>query len=46
MAQILHQPIAFSRFEVTQGGLNRSLKNYGFLYDAIFFHVYACTQIT
>ena len=27
----------FSRFEVTQGNSNRSLKNYGFLYDAIFF---------
>jgi len=26
----------FSRFEVTRGHLNRSLKNYGFLYDAIF----------
>ena len=25
---------------------NRSLKNYGFLYDAIFLHVYACAQIT
>jgi len=29
-------PSLFSRFEVTQGNSNRSLKNYGFLYDAIF----------
>ena len=40
-------PLLFSRFEVAQGDLNRSLKNYGFLYDAIFFlHMYACAQIT
>ena len=32
----VHQPIAVSRFEVTRGDSNRSLKNYGFLYDAIF----------
>ena len=43
----VHQPIAFfSRFEVTRGDSNRSQKNYGFLYDAIFFHVYTCAQIT
>ena len=30
---VVHQPIAF---EVTRGDSNRSLKNYGFLYDAIF----------
>jgi len=29
-------PSLFSRFEVTRGNSNRSLKNYGFLYDAIF----------
>ena len=29
-------PSLFSRFEVTRGNLKRSLKNYGFLYDAIF----------
>ena len=29
-------PSLFSRFEVTRGDSNRSLKNYGFLYDAIF----------
>ena len=32
----VHQPIAFSRFEDARGDSNRSLKNYGFLYDAIF----------
>ena len=32
----VYQPIAFSRFEVTRGDSNRSRKNYGFLYDAIF----------
>jgi len=32
----VHQPIAFSRFEVTWGDSNRPLKNYGFLNDAIF----------
>ena len=36
----------FSRFEVTRGDSNRSLKNYGFLYDAIFLQLYACAQIT
>ena len=36
----VHQPIAFPRFEVTRGNYNRSLKNYGFLYDAIFFVIY------
>ena len=40
-------PSLFFRFEVSRGVSNRSLKNYGFLCDAIFFlHVYACTQIT
>ena len=29
-------PLLFSRFEVTRGDSNRSLKNYGFLCDAIF----------
>ena len=29
-------PSLFSRFEVMRGDSNRSLKNYGFLYDAIF----------
>ena len=29
-------PSLFPRFEVTRGDSNRSLKNYGFLYDAIF----------
>ena len=29
-------PSLFSRFEVTRGDSNRPLKNYGFLYDAIF----------
>jgi len=29
-------PSIFSRFEVSQGSLNRSLKSYGFLCDAIF----------
>jgi len=29
-------PLLFSRFEVTRGVSNRSPKNYGFLYDAIF----------
>ena len=33
----VHQPIAFSRFEDARGDSNRSLKNYGFLYDTIFF---------
>jgi len=33
----------FSRFEVTQGDSNRSLKNYGFLYDAI---VFTCSMRT
>ena len=32
-------PSLFSRFEVTRGNSNRSLKNYGFLYDAIFLHM-------
>ena len=40
----LHKTVAFfteqctspSLFEVTRGDPNRSLKNYGFLYDAIF----------
>jgi len=36
----------FFFFEVTRGNLNRSLKNYGFLYDAIFLHMYACAQVT
>ena len=41
----VHQPIAF--FHVHTGQfLNRSLKNYGFLYDAIFLPVYACVQNT
>ena len=35
-------PSLFSRFEVTRGDSNRSLKNYGFLYDAIFF--FPCTH--
>jgi len=39
-------PSLFSRFEVTLEDSNRSLKNYAFLYDAIFLHVYACAQIT
>ena len=30
-------PSLFQRFEVTRGNSNYSLKNYGFLYDAIFF---------
>ena len=30
------RPSFFSRFEVSGGGSNRSLKNYGFLSDAIF----------
>jgi len=33
-------------FEVTRDDSNHSLKNYGSLYNAIFLHVYACTQIT
>ena len=37
---------AGARFEVTRDDSNCSLKNYGFLYDAIFLHVYACAQIT
>ena len=37
---------SFYRFEVSQGYSNCSLKNYGFLSDAIFLHVYTCTQIT
>ena len=38
-------PSLFSRFEVTRGNSNRSLKNYGFLYDAIFSsHVRMCTN--
>jgi len=39
-------PSLFSRFEVTRDYLNCSLKNYGFLYDAIFLHVYVCAQVT
>ena len=40
-------PSLFSRIEVSQGDLNRSLKNYDFHYDAIFFpHMYTCAQIT
>ena len=39
-------PSLSSRFEVTRGDSNRSLKNYGFLYDAYFLHVYACAQFT
>ena len=39
-------PSLFSRFEVTRGDLNRSLRSYGFLYDAIFLHMYACIRIT
>jgi len=39
-------PSLFSKLEVTQGDSIRLLKNYGFLYDAIFLHMYACTQIT
>ena len=33
----VHQPIAFDKFEVTWGGSNWSLNNYGFIYNAIFF---------
>jgi len=33
----VHQPIIISRFQVSRGGSNRSLKNYGFLCNAIFF---------
>jgi len=29
-------PSLFSRFKITRGDPNRPLKNYGFLYDAIF----------
>ena len=36
----------FSRFEVSRGDLNHSLKNYGLLCDAIFLHMYTCPQIT
>jgi len=32
----VHQPISFFQVEVTPGDSNRSLKNYGFLYDVIF----------
>ena len=43
----VYQSIAFFKFEVTPwGDSNCSLKNYGFLYDAIFLHVYVCAQIT
>jgi len=34
----------FFFFEVSQGGLNQSLKNYGFIKDAIF--TCTCAQIT
>jgi len=38
-------PSLFYRFEVSRGGSNCSLKNYGFLCSAIFFvHMYACAQ--
>jgi len=42
----VHQPSLFHNFEVSRGGLNWSLKNYGFICDAIFLNLYACTQIT
>jgi len=34
--------MVFSRFEVTRGDSNCSLKNYSFLYDAIF---YSCVHM-
>jgi len=40
----VHQPITFFNFEVSHGGLNQSLKNYGFIRDAIFTCTHA--QIT
>jgi len=39
-------PLLFSRFEVTQGNSNCSLKNYGFHDNAIYLHLYSCAQIT
>jgi len=42
---VFTSPLLFHRFEVTRGDSNRSLKNYGFLYDAIFSsHVRMCTN--
>ena len=38
-------PSLFSRFEVTRGISNHSPKNYGFLCDAIFLHMYTCIQV-
>jgi len=39
-------PSHFSMFEVSRGGSNCSLKNYGFLCDVIFSSRYTCAQIT
>jgi len=39
----VHQPIAYFQVSSSRGGSNRSLKNYGFLCDAIFF--FTCTHV-
>jgi len=37
-------PSLFHNLKVSEGGSNWSLSNYGFICDAVFFHLCACTQ--
>ena len=40
----VHQPIAFHNFEVSRGGLNLLVKNYGFINNTIFKNLRMCTN--